>query len=228
MPIVPLNPDIASSGPGTVPSTSAAATTAVTDKAGATDKVWKETPLDDISRSGAPGAGPTAPEHVTPAVPTSTSSGLGATATTSGSSDPAIKTDAPDPVTAASGAYSSTTPTAAAVTDSKTTTTNTATDTTPSRDDTPAWTSTGVPAKVEPSTSTNTGASTGTWTRKAAQILSSADGVAGIAEDKHGRKSESGKSSALATASSNEEKSGKISHLKEKLKNKLHIGHKDD
>ncbi|CAO2651973.1 Nn.00g002560.m01.CDS01 [Neocucurbitaria sp. VM-36] len=60
MPIVPLNPDVASSGLESKPS-GATENTGITDKAGATDKVWKETALDDISRSGAPGAGPTAP-----------------------------------------------------------------------------------------------------------------------------------------------------------------------
>ncbi|KAF2851759.1 hypothetical protein T440DRAFT_57520 [Plenodomus tracheiphilus IPT5] len=227
MPIVPLNPDVATSGTGASTSTpSAIGTSTITDKAGTTDKVWKDTPLDDISRSGAPGAGPSAPAHVTTAVPDSNTSGVGSTVA---SPDPAIKTTAADSVTAASDTYSSdptkttATPGVGDVKDSKVATENT----TPARDGTPTWTDTGVPSKVEPSTSTGTGASKGTWMQKTGRILSSADGVAGIAEESHGRKSETGKSPALATSPSNEEKSGKMSHLKEKLKDKLHIGSKD-
>lgn len=213
MPIVPLNPDSATSGTGASTSTpSAIGTSTVTNKAATTDKVWKDTPLDDISRSGAPGAGPTAPAHVTPAVPDSTTSGVGSTVA---NPDSAIKTTAPDSVTAASSTYSAEpTKTAASpgvgdIKDSKGPTENTPAKTTPARDGTPAWTDTGVPSKVEPSTSTDTAASKG------------------LAEESHGRKSETGKSPALASSPSNEEKSGKMSHLKEKLKDKLHIGHKD-
>jgi hypothetical protein len=35
----------------------------MTDKTGVTDKVWKETALDEIKPSGAPGAGPSAPDY---------------------------------------------------------------------------------------------------------------------------------------------------------------------
>ncbi|KAH9866182.1 hypothetical protein J1614_008747 [Plenodomus biglobosus] len=213
MPIVPLNPDSATSGTGASTSTpSAIGTSTVTNKAATTDKVWKDTPLDDISRSGAPGAGPTAPAHVTPAVPDSTTSGVGSTVA---NTDSAIKTTAPDSVTAASSTYGADpTKTAASpgvgdIKDSKGPTENTPAKTTPARDGTPAWTDTGVPSKVEPSTSADTAASKG------------------LAEESHGRKSETGKSPALASSPSNEEKSGKMSHLKEKLKDKLHIGHKD-
>ncbi|CBX98763.1 hypothetical protein IAQ61_007617 [Plenodomus lingam] len=213
MPIVPLNPDSATSGTNASTSTpSAIGTSTSTDKAGVTDKLWKDTPLDDISRAGAPGAGPTAPAHVTPAVPDSTTSSAGSSVA---KPDTAVKTAAPDSVTAASNTYSThpsqnTSISAVGdVKDSKDTTENTPAKTTPTRDGTPSWTDTGVPAKVEPSTSTDAGA------------------CKSIAEDSHGRKSEADKSSGLTSSPSNEEKSGKMSHLKEKLKDKLHIGSKD-
>lgn len=205
MPIVPLNPDVASSGPG-------ATTSTATDSTGTTDKVWKETPLDDISRSGAPGAGPSAPSHVTSASPDTASSGI--TSTTATSTDPAIKTSAPDSVTAASTTYnpSATSKTsdiheASASKDTKTTTENTPS-TTESRD-TPSWATTGVSSTTDaskPSTTTDN---------------------KGLASEKQSRKSESGKSPELAASTSNEEKDSKMSHLKEKLKTKLHIGSKD-
>jgi len=52
MPIVPLNPDVTSSS-----------STGITDKAGVTDKLWKPTELDEVKPSGAPGAGPPAPDY---------------------------------------------------------------------------------------------------------------------------------------------------------------------
>jgi hypothetical protein len=52
MPIVPLNPDVASSS-----------STGTADKAGVTDKEWKPTELDAVKPSGAPGAGPSAPDY---------------------------------------------------------------------------------------------------------------------------------------------------------------------
>jgi hypothetical protein len=51
MPIVPLNPDVASSSTGTA------------DKAGVAEKEWKPTELDAVKPSGAPGAGPAAPDY---------------------------------------------------------------------------------------------------------------------------------------------------------------------
>lgn len=64
MPIVPLTPDAANLG-----STSTSTATGGTDKAGVSDTVWKPTPLDEVKPSGAPGAGPEPPAHVTPATP---------------------------------------------------------------------------------------------------------------------------------------------------------------
>jgi hypothetical protein len=180
MPIVPLNPDSATSNTG---ASSTTQSTAITDKAGVTDKIWKETPLDDISRSGAPGAGPTAPDSTT--------------TTTTTSPDPVIKTSAPDSVTGASSTYA-----AGAGTDAA------------ENRDTPGWTSTGVP-----SDSSNFDAATAK--QNAASGGSESKGLAG---EHVGRKSES---ADLTSSPSNEEKGGKMSHLKEKMKNKLHIGSKD-
>lgn len=150
MPIVPLNPDVATSGP-------------------------------------------------------TTSSGAG---TTVASPDPAIKTAPPDSVTAASNTYGSD-PTKGIAT--KESTQNTAAQPTPHRDGTPAWTDTGVPSKVGPSSTSDAGAPKGVQ----------------VAEEKHGRKSATGESPEIPASPDSEEKSGKMSHLKEKLKDKLHIGSKE-
>ncbi|PZD39143.1 hypothetical protein A1F97_06153 [Pyrenophora tritici-repentis] len=216
MPIVPLNPDAATSNTAATPS--APTTTAITDKAGVTDKLWKDTPLDDITRSGAPGAGPVAPTDVTPAVPDS--------AATTTSLDPAIKTSAPDSVTASSGIYSGSEPKtsgAGVIVDTKTEAEKES-----DNRDTPEWTSTGVPsdksnyeAAAAKQNAASPGESKGTFTNEAGHILGSADGVAGLTEPAVGRKSES---NDLASSPSNEEKGSKMSHLKEKMKNKLHIG----
>ncbi|RYN25851.1 hypothetical protein AA0115_g7366 [Alternaria tenuissima] len=192
MPIVPLNPDVATSN---TDASSTAQSTGITDKAGVTDKIWKETPLDDISRSGAPGAGPTATESTT---------------ATSTSPDPAIKTTAPDSVTAGSSVYA-----AGAGTETKTDAEKLS-----ENRDTPGWASTGVP-----SDSSNFDAATAK--QNAASGGSESKGSAG---EHVGRKSESGRNSEstdLTSSPSNEEKGGKMSHLKEKMKNKLHIGSKD-
>jgi hypothetical protein len=57
IPIVPMNPDSSTMGSGH------SASTGITDKAGVTDKVWKPTELDEVKTSGAPGAGPAAPDY---------------------------------------------------------------------------------------------------------------------------------------------------------------------
>lgn len=200
MPIVPLNPDSATSNTG---ASSTTQSTAITDKAGVTDKIWKETPLDDISRSGAPGAGPTAPDSTT------------TTTTTTTSPDPVIKTSAPDSVTGASSTYA-----AGAGADAA------------ENRDTPGWTSTGVPsdssnfdaATAKQNAASGGSESKGLWTRQPGHSQGSTDGAAGLAGEHVGRKSES---ADLTSSPSNEEKGGKMSHLKEKMKNKLHIGSKD-
>lgn len=171
LPIIPLTADTASSGPETSTSTSKNITES-TGPTGTTDKVWKDTPLDDISRSGAPGAGPAAPASVTVATPettdksttaatTSTSTSDPISKTTASTSDPVGKTTAPDSVTAASDTYK------------------------------------------DPS----------------AKDSSATGGIVG--ETTHH------KSEPTVSSSTSEEKSGKMSHLKEKLKDKLHIGSKD-
>jgi hypothetical protein len=234
MKIVPLNPDAKTSNTSATPASTTTETTAITDKAGVSDQVWKDTPLDDISRSGAPGSGPKGPAHVTPAAPDSTAT----TSTATTTADSAIKTSAPDSVTASSDKYAKS---------------SSLTNPTDSLRDTPEWTSTGVSpnggehleeakkaeaTKAEvtkttdsssPATATATASDskTGTWMQKTRSVMGGADGVAGIAEDKTARKSESGKSPELSTTTSNDEKNGKMSHLKEKMKNKLHIGSKD-
>jgi hypothetical protein len=219
MPITSLTPDNAVLSNN--PTSSATGTTAITDK------VWKETPLDDISRSGAPGAGPTPPSHVTPATPglaadTTTSPDAAANTTTS-SSDAAVKTSAPDSVTASSGLYSGSEPQRS---EADAGLNKTEAEKESEKRDTPTWTDTGVTSdssKYEEDVVKQNAASSkepkSTLIEKAGHVLSSSDGMAGVAENETGRKSSS--------ADSHEEKGGKMSHLKEKMKNKLHIGSKD-
>lgn len=154
LPIIPLTADTSTSGPQTSASKDVTETTGPT---GTTDKVWKDTPLDDISRSGAPGAGPAAPESVTVATPETTSK----TATTTAPDTNTATTATPTPVTASSDISKDTS------------------------------------AKDSSATS-------------------------GIVGEKPHHKSEPTTSSPAS-----EEKTGKMSHLKEKLKDKLHIGSKD-
>lgn len=52
--------------------------TGVTDKAGVSEQVWKPTDIDEVKPSGAPGAGPSAPEY-TPATPDLSSKAAGST-----------------------------------------------------------------------------------------------------------------------------------------------------
>ncbi|KAF1939723.1 hypothetical protein EJ02DRAFT_424628 [Clathrospora elynae] len=179
MPIVPLNPDVATSNP-------AAISSSATESTGITDKIWKDTALDNISRSGAPGAGPTAPEHVTPVVPATTK-------TTTTATDPVIKTSAPDSVTASSGAYLGSA-------------TDKAVHSPLEKGDTPGWTSTGVPADAGSLDTTKPGESKG------------------LVGEKSARKSESGVSPDRGSSPTHD---SKMSHLKEKMKNKLHIGSKE-
>jgi hypothetical protein len=167
MPIVPLNPDVATSN---TDASSTAQSTGITDKAGVTDKIWKETPLDDISRSGAPGAGPTATESTT---------------ATSTNPDPAIKTTAPDSVTAGSSVYA-----AGAGTETKTDAEKLS-----ENRDTPGWASTGVPsdssnfdaATAKQNAASGGSESKGLWTRQPGHSQSSTDGVAGSAGEHVGR-----------------------------------------
>ena len=186
MPIVPLDPDVATSGP-TPTSSSVTGSTAATENTGATDKVWKETPLDDLSRVGAFGAGPTAPDpSVTPAAPGSM---VTATETSSAPNTAAIV------------------PEHGALKESK-------------DHDGSVSPRTSAPLNIA------AGEPKGAWIHKAGHILSKADGVAGLVGEKPAHKLESNKPTEPLSPTS-EEKSSKMSHLKEKLKDKLHIGSKD-
>ena len=233
MPIMPLNPDANILSTGATPSaTDATTTTTAPETTGITDKVWKDNPLDDISRSGAPGAGPTPPSHVTPAAPESVAT---TTTTTTTSPDPAIKTSAPDSVTASSGLYSADEAQKSEAATAPDTTTHAQRES--ENRDTPAWTDTGVASdssKFEEDTARQNRANPkdvkSTSEEHPEHILSTSNCVADAIEEETGRQSESGRKSEstdLGSSPSNEEKSGKMSHLKEKMKNKLHIGSKD-
>jgi hypothetical protein len=54
LPIIPLNPDTSTSSSGQTNTASAT---------GITNKIWKPTELDEVKPSGAPGAGPEAPDY---------------------------------------------------------------------------------------------------------------------------------------------------------------------
>ncbi|KAJ4366681.1 hypothetical protein N0V95_000008 [Ascochyta clinopodiicola] len=77
--------------------------------------------------------------------------------------------------------------------------------------------------------------SSGMWTHKVGDVLNKADGVAGLVGGHGGPESkqpaaaapERHSSSISPSGGDDDEKSGKLSGLKDKLKNKLHIGHKD-
>lgn len=155
MPIVPLNPDVATSGVNTK-SSPATESTVVTDKAGTTGNVLKETPLDDINHSGAP--------------------------------DAAAKTAAPDSVTASSETYQNPT------IDTK--------------------------ALVTPKKSIVSDGDVSPKTDAPLPVVTAE--TKGIVSEKPSHKPEPRKSSPTS-----EEKSSKMSHIKEKLKDKLHIGSKD-
>lgn len=98
--------------------------------------------------------------------------------------------------------------------------------------DTNTVTSTGLATEGVHSDASNTavpGEANRTWTQRAGDTLSKADGIAGLAGEKSDRKFES--TTSPTSASPTAEHSGvahesKMSHIKEKLKDKLHIGHK--
>ncbi|KAF1836299.1 hypothetical protein BDW02DRAFT_245456 [Decorospora gaudefroyi] len=209
MPIVPLHPDAATSSSGPK-AASATETTGITDKTGVSEQVWKDTPIDDISRSGAPGAGPNGPDHVTPAVPDTTKSDT--TKSTTTNTDSTAKNSIADSMTASSGSYESSAPKRSetdAMHDSKTD----AEKATETRD-TPAWTSTGVPSDkshFDPADKPNVAGGE----------------PKGFAGEMSGGKSEPHRQSEPGSSPSNDEHGSKMSSLKEKMKTKLHIGSKD-
>lgn len=81
----------------------------------------------------------------------------------------------------------------------------------------------------------------GTWAHKVGDVLNKADGVAGLVGERAGHggpssavdqsnqgiASDKKKSSSISPSGDDDEKSGKMDKLKDKLKNKLHIGSKD-
>jgi hypothetical protein len=77
----------------------------------------------------------------------------------------------------------------------------------------------------------------GTWAQKAGRVLNKADGVAGLAENKSGHKdkpetkteakTELSKKVSPSPSGEDDDDKSKMSALKDKLKTKLHIGHKD-
>lgn len=79
----------------------------------------------------------------------------------------------------------------------------------------------------------------GTWVHKVGDVLNKADGVAGLVGERAGHGGPSSavasskqgitgeKSSSISPSGDDDEKSGKMDKLKDKLKNKLHIGSKD-
>jgi hypothetical protein len=78
---------------------------------------------------------------------------------------------------------------------------------------------------------------TGTWAQKAGRVLNKADGVAGLSENKSEHKDKPETKTEAKTALSkkvspspsgeDDDDKSKMSALKDKLKTKLHIGHKD-
>ncbi|KAJ8113468.1 hypothetical protein OPT61_g4400 [Boeremia exigua] len=73
--------------------------------------------------------------------------------------------------------------------------------------------------------------SAGTWTHKVGNVLNKADGVAGLVGERAGHGGpataipEHQKSSSASPSGDDDEKTGKMDKLKDKLKTKLHIGH---
>ncbi|KAH8724073.1 hypothetical protein GQ44DRAFT_618844 [Phaeosphaeriaceae sp. PMI808] len=201
MPIVPLNPDTATSN------TATSSATGITDKAGVSDKVWKPTELDQVKPEGAPGAGPSAPA-VTPASPETSSTPIKAS---ENHGVDAVKDDKASDAVQASSALK------------KSSVGNEQIDvilsSTPKAEHSVPDTEANDPhSKMTDKTMHHTDASKDRDT----------DNVSDLTTDSTVRKSESSKSAEPSSPGSGDEKSGgKMSHLKEKLKDKLHIGSKD-
>lgn len=230
IPIVPLNPDVATMGGGkTNTDTTSSTSTGITDKAGVTDKVWKPTALDEVKTEGAPGAGPTAPDY------TVTTPDLGSSTTHKASEPAAPVKDAAKDTTSSTTTHSTT--------ESKKELPGKHTvgsdvdailQSTPKSKHTVDDAEANAPAshmtdktvrQTEASHHGETGNSKSTWMQKTGHLLNSADGVAGLASEKTGAHNSS---ADRATSPASDEKSGKkMSALKEKLKDKLHIGSKD-
>ncbi|KAF2822276.1 hypothetical protein CC86DRAFT_385962 [Ophiobolus disseminans] len=204
IPIVPLNPDVATSGTGKTDITTSSAT-GITDKAGVTDKVWKPTSLDDVEPAGAPGAGPSAPEY-TPATPDLSSS------TSHKASEPAVKDVAKDTThtTHTEPSHSSPGPTKESV----------GGDIDAILESTPKSKHTVDDSQADDPHSKMAG-------KTVRQTEASHHGESGNSKSLASEKAGASHTSADATSPTGEEKSGKMSQLKDKLKDKLHIGSKD-
>ncbi|KAH7068102.1 hypothetical protein BKA63DRAFT_106209 [Paraphoma chrysanthemicola] len=227
IPIVPLNPDVATMGGGKT-NELASAESGATEKTGTTDKVYKETPLDDIKLAGAPGAGPAAPEY-TPATPATNVNLATSEKPTEHSTTETVKdsTSTSSPKDASSSknegvdseidAILNKTPKAEHSVDDR-------------EAESPHAKMTGKTVRqTEASKPGEGGEPKSTLIHKAGHILSSADGVAGLVAETSGHKTDSRKSSEQASSPTggDEKSSKKISALKDKLKDKLHIGSKD-
>jgi hypothetical protein len=207
-----------------------------------TRRAWKPTALDEVKPSGAPGAGPSAPSDYTVATPDLSSSTSNKTAETA---EPAPRDTAKDTTkdtkssesahdTPASEKHQSKAPAPSepptqhsvgneidAILESVPKSKHSVPD---SEANDPASHMAGKTVRqTEASQHGESGNSRSTWAHKAGHLLNSADGIAGLASEKVGDHSESHGS----TDHAGEEKSGKMSELKEKFKTKLHIGSKD-
>lgn len=213
--------------------TSSSSETGITDKAGVTDKVWKPTALDEVKPEGAPGAGPSAPDYK-PATPDLSSSA------SSKPAEPAVRDVAKDS-TPSESTHTSSAPKQSqshsepekhsvgddidAILESTPKSKHTVDDR-EANDPHSKMTGTTV-RQTEASQHGETDNSKSMWTQKAGHLLRSADGIAGLATEKAGARSQSN-ASADPTSSTGDEKNGKkMSQLTNKLKDKLHIGSKD-
>jgi len=208
IPILPLNPDASTLGSNQTSTNS----TGAADKTGVSDNVWKPTALDEVKPSGAPGAGPEAPSNVTPAVPEGFSGTSAKTAEAADTkAEPKESTTAPTSSDnqGSSGAHKgSVTPQVDAIIGS-----------TPAAEHSvPDEEANDPHSKMQNKTVRNTDKSVPDTTGHAPVIDSKAE------------KTESNTSDSKSKSpdrANGEEKDSKMSHLKDKLKTKLHIGSKD-
>jgi hypothetical protein len=227
MPIIPMNPDVATSS-----------STGITDKAGVTDKVWKPTELDEVKPSGAPGAGPPAPDYKA-ATPDTT-----LTSTTSDKPTEHHSVDAPKDTTSApkkaDGVETSHSDTAKAqesvggpIEEILNKGTSAKAEHTVAESEAKDPHSKMEDKTVRATTAQKTGESGEVESKcpsTPGSVMHNADFNAGHAAETSSRPSESSntKPAEPTSPSGGDEKSdGKMSHLKDKLKNKLHIGSKD-
>ena len=219
IPIVPLNPDVATMGGGKTNTTSST-------ESGITDKVWKPTALDAVKREGAPGAGPSAPDF-TPATPETNLS-----SSTPNKAPEHHGTDGAKDFTPSGTTHGSSAPKKEsvggdidAILESTPKTKHTVDD---REAEDPHSKMAGMTVRQTDASKHGEGAEgKSTWTQKAGHLLNSADGVAGLVSEKAGHKSEHSSSADASSPTGGDDKSGKMSQLKDKLKDKLHIGSKD-